>query len=608
MSSTYRFEDPFRPIYEKYAVGTWLAAAVVLIFSASLSPFSGNPFYALAAVACAMAVVRAVPGWRLYRKRQRLAGHELAFIDVHTLKRKMDARPDSIFLGYGFTWSQSERQMLHDITRADPEKIAPRDDNTLGCRWLHGVGKSEEDLYIPIDHNSSHTLLAATTRAIKTRFMELLIAQAILRGEACIVIDPKGDSDLFKSMRKIYTMMGKEKDFIFFHPAHSAISHRLDPLMNYSRSTGLATRIATLIPSETGADPFAAFGQMALNNVVQGLLMVNEKPNLVLLRRSLEGGPTHLVRVACEALFDKRMPTWRSAISAYLRAGKGDNDENRAIAYIQFYRDEFQQNPKLASTEIEGLLSSFEHERTHFGKMIASLMPVLNMLTTGDLGRLLSPDHTDLADARPITDFGRVIDNAQGAYIGLDSLSDVMVGSAIGALMLADLTAVAGDRYNYGENLKPINLFVDEAAEVVNDPFIAMLNKAGGSKFRITVATQVLSDFAARVGNVDKAKMILGNLNNLVAGRLIDRDTQEYVCETFPKTMVRHLESSTRAGSGTDDLLKFSSAVGETLKETEVELFPPPLLGSMPNLEYIARISAGRVVKGRVPILKMQED
>lgn len=31
-----------------------------------------------------------------------------------------------------------------------------------------------------------------------------------------------------------------------------------------------------------------------------------------------------------------------------------------------------------------------------------------------------------------------------------DSLTDAMVGSAIGSLFLSDLTAVAGDRYNYG--------------------------------------------------------------------------------------------------------------------------------------------------------------
>ena len=41
--------------------------------------------------------------------------------------------------------------------------------------------------------------------------------------------------------------------------------------------------------------------------------------------------------------------------------------------------------------------------------------------------------------------------------------------------MLADLAAVAGDRYNYGiHTLTPVNLFIDEAAEVLNQPAIQL--------------------------------------------------------------------------------------------------------------------------------------
>jgi len=32
-------------------------------------------------------------------------------------------------------------------------------------------------------------------------------------------------------------------------------------------------------------------------------------------------------------------------------------------------------------------------------------------------------------------------------------------GSAIGSILLADLAAVAGDRYNYGVSDRPVNVF-----------------------------------------------------------------------------------------------------------------------------------------------------
>jgi hypothetical protein len=93
------------------------------------------------------------------------------------------------------------------------------------------------------------------------------------------------------------------------------------------------------------------------------------------------------------------------------------------------------------------------------------------------------------------------------------SNSDSMVGSAIGSILVADLAAVAGDRYNYGVNLTPVNVFIDEAAEVVNDPFIQLLNKGRGADLRLTVATQTFADFAARTGSEAKARQVLGNIN-----------------------------------------------------------------------------------------------
>lgn len=42
---------------------------------------------------------------------------------------------------------------------------------------------------------------------------------------------------------------------------------------------------------------------------------------------------------------------------------------------------------------------------------------------------------------------------------------------------------------------------------------------------------------------------------------------------------------------------------GERLMEEEGDMFPPQLLGQLPNLEYIAKLSGGRVIKGRIPIL-----
>lgn len=52
----------------------------------------------------------------------------------------------------------------------------------------------------------------------------------------------------------------------------------------------------------------------------------------------------------------------------------------------------------------------------------------------------------------------------------------------------------------------------------------------------------------------------------------------------------------------------FSGNVAERLMEEEGDLFAPQLLGQLPDLHYIAKLSGGRIVKGRLPILRSHFD
>ena len=162
---------------------------------------------------------------------------------------------------------------------------------------------------------------------------------------------------------------------------------------------------------------------------------------------------------------------------------------------------------------------------------------------------------------------------------------------------------MAGDRYNFGVNNRQVNIFVDEAAEVINDPFIQLLNKGRGAKLRLFVATQTFADFAARMGSKDKAIQVLGNINNTFALRIVDKETQEYITDNLPKTRVKYVMRTQGQNTHGDEPIMHGGNQGERLMEEECEMFPPQLLGMLPNLEFIAKISGGHLVKGRLPIL-----
>lgn len=612
------FEDPFRPIHEKYAIATWLAAGCLALVFTMTSPFKAIVFYLFSVFCFVMAGVRAMPALRLLAIQKKMQGSGLTFMTRQELKEICERKPGHLFLGYGFTWSQQQTQIAYTLTRHDPEKLMPRGDTQMGHAWIHGIGANEEEaLFMPVEHAGTHTLIVGTTGAGKTRTFDSLIAQVIAMGYAVIIIDPKGDKDMCEAARIGCQELGRGGDFVYFHPAYPELSTRLDPLKNFGRSTELASRIASLIPSETGSDPFTAFSMMAINKLCEGLLFIEEKPSLVLLRRLLEGGMTGLIIKVLETHFERTKPSqdtagreladgWRALAKSYIAANK-KGDEGLAACYVQFYRDHIIRDAPNAI--VEGLISSFEHDSSHFGKMVTSLMPVLTMLTSGPMSELLSPNYEDPDDPRGITDFGKITRNGQVAYIGLDSLSDPMVASAVGSLFLSDLTAVAGDRYNFNDpkDMPKVAIFVDECAEVINAPLVQILNKGRGSGFSCYLATQTISDIASRLGSQDLALKVLGNINNVLALRCNDQGTQEYIADGFSETVVRKIDIGQSAKNEISNPLTFSGTTSESLSEETVPIVSADLLSCIPNLEGFARVSAGRVLKWRCPILVSQE-
>jgi conjugal transfer pilus assembly protein TraD len=423
---------------------------------------------------------------------------------------------------------------------------------------------------------------------------DLMIAQAIAREEAVIIIDPKGDHDLRENARLACETLGQPERFVYFHPAFPKESIRLDPLRHFNSPTELASRVAELIPSEGRSDPFKDFAWKAMNNVIQGMLYVGKKPSLLNLRRSVEGGIDDLLRKTLDYYY-----------GANFR-------ENVSIIKLNDLKKRYKEKDslKISHSAVDGLVGMHDHNREHFQKMIASLIPILSMLTSGSLQTMLSPNPDDENDDNQVADIASIIDEKKVLYIGLDSLADSIVGSAIGSIMLADLTAVASDRYNFfkknplNKEMPPVNVFVDEAAEVVNDPTVQLLNKSRGAGFRAVVATQTLADLEVRTGTSSGARQIIGNINNWLILRIIDAETQKYIAQALPKTAVKSMDLAYRSASDSTDPLSFSTTYQESLKEKDIELFPAALLGILPNLHYFCRLADGTTWKGKLPILE----
>jgi len=592
------YEPPFRPNFEAKAAASWaggIGLALVALVTSDLPP---APFYWMVAICAAMGLWRGHAAYHLWKEKRALAGHDLEFLTTERLKQSMEEDPAAIWLGWGFEWDQPHTQKAHDVLKSAKAELLPPQKN-MGWSWMHGLEENEADIRLPLKHTEGHVLIVGVPGSGKTRLLDLIVTQAIFRGEPTIIIDPKGDKDLCDNARQACLRAGKPEKFVYFHPAHPETSVRIDPLRNFNRPTELASRVAALMATDPRNETFKAFSHMALNNIIQGLLITHRHPNLVSLRHYIENGPDGLVVAAVKGYCEVKMPGGEMLVRPYLE--RAQSPAARAEAMRRCYFEEIQ--PRAPSPDLEGLLSQFEHEREHFNKMIASLKPLLTMLTSGHLGKLLSPDTSAVDDPRPITDMSRIIRNGQVAYIGLDSLSDNLVGAAIGSILLSDLAAVAGARYNFNVGGSHINLVVDELGEAINEPCIQLLNKGRGALFRLIVATQTFADFAAALGSEAKAHQVIGNINNKIVLRTTDPTTQKMVTDALPKTRIRYITRSQGATSSASNPLLFTGNQSERLAEEEADLFPSQLLGNLPNFEYIATLSGGRLQKGRIPIL-----
>lgn len=603
MADSFDWENPWRPNIEAKMALIWGGAAAATIMIGKYMPVPiPSKFSAIAALACTgMAAYRGITAYMRYVGSSRLANYGFEFMTIKELSEitAQAVEKKAVWLGGGFDWTDIEAQKMHAMIGQGVARTIGKltDENRLnGAYWLHGLAK-EVDRFMPIGNLIGHTGFIGTTRVGKTRGMELLIGQAILRGECVIIIDPKGDHALAENAKRICEKLGQPERFVYFHPAHPEKSVSIDPMRNWNRRTELASRVAALIPSETGADPFAAFGWKVLNDIVNGLVATGVSPNLTHLKLYIEGGADNLLLNTLRHHFIDHVADWESRSSGFVKKHK-----DRVLeAYIDFYKQIVIHEAQ--SSDLDGLISTFEHNREHFQKMVASLIPILSMLTSDPLSELLSPT-SEMGGKRQSTDMAKIINNNQVLYLGLDSLADGTVGSAIGSIMLADLTAVAGDRYNYGiESNQPVNLFIDEAAEVINQPTIQLMNKGGGALFRVTLAMQTIADLPARLGDENKARQVMGNINNLFYFRITDGETQKYITDSLPT--IKYKSRNIRFSHSTDAHIQdeYSSVYQESVLEEEAPVITPAILGELPPLHYFAKLSGGRIIKGKIKIL-----
>jgi len=601
------FQTGFRPNYELYQGLIWLSAGLMsscaLYFWLSLAPISIG-YLTLVFWFPAIYYLFFARSHKVRKKR--LSTQSLKFMSMKQLEKQM--RPQALFLGTGFDWTAKCAQQVADLYQ-DHVQLDQIRSQGKGATFLHGMGEGKDKpVYLQDDESKGHVLIIGTTGAGKTRAADIIATQCIMRGEPLIVIDPKGDAELKNNIEAAYKRVGREDDFSFFHPAFPEESCAIDCLANFQRESELASRIAAIIPSDGAGDVFQSYSQNALMSIFYGIISGGEPPTILDIHEPLSHGSARILVNAIQR-WSKRQTFDLSRQLTDMFSSK-DSNEKRARILVNFYNQTIAKDPSCRDFDLDGLVSLYEHDSTHFSKMVASLVPVIGQLCSGNLKELLSPSPSRgrLPKSGKIVNLANVIGGNRGIYIGLDTLSDSIVGSRVGQLVLSDLTALAGTKYNFGKTDRFVNIFVDEAAEVATEKLIQLLNKGRGANFRIFIATQTLADFAARIGSKDMQEMMVGNLNSVMMLRTINPETQKALSDQLPEIPVSYIMKTAstslneRAADGA-----FGVSHGERLMQEKEPMIAPQTFGDLTDLEYFIRTPRGRLVKGKLPILEAPE-
>lgn len=484
---------------------------------------------------------------------------------------------------------------------------------------LHAVEPDEQDVWMDIGERVGHTLVLGTTRVGKTRLAEIFIAQDIRRGDVVIVFDPKGDADLLRRVYAEAKRAGRAKDFYMFHLGYPEVSARYNAIGNFSRITEVATRIANQLLSEGKSAAFKEFAWRFVNIIARALVALGRRPDYNQVRRYINDIEPLFMEYARAHLRQHGTEDWQekvAEIAANIKERNLPNSlrgrNNEAIALMRHLQEQDLYDPVL-----DGLVSAFKYDKTYFDKIVSSVGPLMEKLTTGKIAELISPNYLDETDSRPIFEWVDVIRRKGIVYVGLDALTDTTVASAVGNSMFADLVSVAGHIYKHGVDVDPISatqvtsntmptisMHADEFNELIGDEFVPLLNKAGGAGFQVTAYTQTWSDVEARIGSRAKAGQVAGNFNTLIMLRVKELATAEMLTdqlsrvEVFTLMSVSGVDDSSDPGSGVD----FKSRNEDRISVSEVPMLTPAELVALSKGQAFALLEGGYLWKLRMPL------
>ena len=379
----------------------------------------------------------------------------------------------------------------------------------LGKGMDFGKNKDDIRITIPDSNRSGHFWCFGTTRVGKTRLLENMVEEDIKKGYDVIVLDPKGDAELFSKIAQVALLTGRKKDLMLFHPVFPDYSVKINPLEYYSMVDELVGHIMAAVPD--GKEPF--FKNVAYEtsiNVITAIIQVAKLTNNseVITFQNLIDSSTD--KMGLEELL---------ALLTSLKRGDQDTETQEIIDSLS----------KVAASE-----------KDYFSKISSSLRVALMELTMGNTGKLLGRVRGNEVIRRLEANAYETLYDEDGKREGVifvvqaGSLLTDRTARTIGKVIISSVAKLAGRIFASGRKLsRPLCVYIDEAQSMLYGGIDDVFAKAGGANVWLHCFSQSINQIYNEMPSKDAGKAILDNTNTKIFMRAPDQETADSVAKFF---------------------------------------------------------------------------
>jgi len=379
------------------------------------------------------------------------------------------------------------------------------------------------NISIPNSDRTSHMWVFGTTRVGKTKLLENIIEQDIPAGYSVVIIDPKGDDELFSKVVQVAKKCNRLSDLMLFTPIFPECSVHFNPLKHFYM---LEEQVAHIISGiAAGREPF--FKNVAYE-ISLALVMTDNLLRGASIDSSANLNPFSMIEVLNDMSHQKI------------------GDLVTKISKIK--------TPE-ANQLVANLEKIYQSGQDYYNKVSSTLRVALMELCNGNIGEVIGKTTTN-----------KFIDRIEA---GLPTIFVVQLGSMLtrqaaqtaGKVILSSIQALVGRTQASGKKLTPpLTVHIDEAQSVLYQGIDELFAKGGSSNLWLHGYCQSISQMYKEV-NRDYAHSILDNCNTKIFLRVSDAMTAQFISDHFG------------VKGGFSPMINGSGSIG--FKQSEIERVKP---------------------------------